>query len=375
MKSPKRVTLTVPILDGGIGRNLINLSTSWLRSGVSVDLVVDQEDGPYLELLPSEVRIFQSGGSHPISGVPWLAAYLRRRRPLGILVPVPRHVAWALRARRLARIPLNIVANVHTNYEMEVRRLGTKKRQRRITQLTRNYPRCDAIVPVSQGAAAAFSKLTGISQRQLITIPNPVVSTSLLQDAKEEVDHPWFKDAIPIIIWAGRLSPEKNVELLIEAFEMVRATRPCRLVLIGSGPEKETLQQRVASSEFQQDIAFLGHQNNPHRFIRRAAVLALSSHHEGLGNILIEAMALGTPVVSVNCPSGPAEILEDGYWGPLVPTGDMTAFAKGLQKCLDEPLPLATLQAAAARYSVDPIATRYLELLCPAAPLKPAAQL
>lgn len=361
-----RITLTTPSLDGGIGRNLVNLAASWCDLGIGVDLVMDHRRGALLSELPAAVTVFESGGSHPLLKAPWLARYLRRRLPAGILTPVPRHAVWALRARRLGHAPVTVIANVHNNYVMTLQAVRPKKRLSRIALLRKYYPRCDAIVPVSRGAAHAFSQLTGIPEDQLTPLPNPVITPALLAQAEDPVEHPWFNDASsPIILWVGRLEPAKNIGLLIDAFGHLRARLglECRLAIIGTGSEETMLAGRVHASPYRESIALLGYQNNPYRFMRRAAALALCSNWEGFGNVLAEAMALGTPVVSVDCPSGPAEILENGRWGPLVPVNDATALAKGIEQCLLEPVAPADLIAAAQRYRSDIVARRYLQLL------------
>ncbi|MCC6208700.1 MAG: glycosyltransferase [Gammaproteobacteria bacterium] len=359
-----RIALTVPALDGGIGRNLVNLASGWRDTGIDVDIIVDHRCPTEPPDIPAGVTVIESGGSHPVVKLPWLIRYLRDRRPAGILTPVARHTVWALRARTCSRVPVSVVANVHNDYRMTLQALRPGKRRSRIAVLRRYYPRCDAIVAVSHGVARSFSQLADIPENRLTVIPNPVVTPSLAALAEDSPGHPWF-DApeIPVIIWVGRMEPQKNAMLLIEAFDRLRATTPCRLAFVGTGSEQPGLIERARTSPFRDAIVFLGHQKNPYGFMRRAAVLALSSDWEGFGNVVVEAMALGIPVVSTDCPSGPAEILENGRWGPLTPCGDAAALAAGIRQCLEQPLAPAVLQEAAQRYRSDVVAKRYLHLL------------
>lgn len=366
-----RITLTAPLLEGGIGRVLVNLADSWCERGVEVDLILDHRREALMPEIHPKVTVFESKGSHPVFKAPWLAHYLRRRVPTGILTAVPRHTVWALHARRISGLPVSVVTNVHNNYLHALEAVRPNKRRRRVALLQRYYPRCEAIVPVSRGAAKAFSQLTGIPEEKLSPIPNPVVTSMLVQKANEPVAHPWFNDSIPIVIWVGRLEYQKNVDLLIDAFDRVRPTVACRLAIVGAGSETAKLVGRINASPYWDDIVLLGHQDNPYRFIRRSAVLALCSRWEGFGNVLVEAMALGTPVVSTDCPSGPAEILDEGSFGPLVPVGDADALASAIQQCLHHPTPAATLIAAAQRYRSDLIADRYLKLFTAGRVLNP----
>ncbi len=108
-----------------------------------------------------------------------------------------------------------------------------------------------------------------------------------------------------------------------------------------------------------------GYVLNPYAYMARAQALALSSAWEGFANVLVEAMACGTPVVSTNCESGPAEILEAGRWGRLSPVGDPQALADSICKALDEPLPPDTLRQRASCFSIEAAAQRYCEALLP----------
>ena len=111
------------------------------------------------------------------------------------------------------------------------------------------------------------------------------------------------------------------------------------------------------------DVALLGFVENPLALVARASVFALSSIHEGFGNVLVEAMACGTPVVSTDCPSGPSEILDGGRYGPLVPVGDHVALAAAIEQQLDQPTPAEMLRARASEFSVEASAGAYLEII------------
>jgi glycosyltransferase involved in cell wall biosynthesis len=111
------------------------------------------------------------------------------------------------------------------------------------------------------------------------------------------------------------------------------------------------------------EVSLPGFVENPFAYMARAAVFALSSAYEGLPAVLIQAMACGCPVVSTDCPSGPAEILEQGHLGPLVPVGDDRALAGAIRSVLDAPPDRDRLRARAASFSMDQAAARYLQLL------------
>jgi glycosyltransferase involved in cell wall biosynthesis len=161
----------------------------------------------------------------------------------------------------------------------------------------------------------------------------------------------------------GRLTAAKDFPTLVRAFAVVRAQRPARLVIVGDGEERGALLDLAKTLGIEKDMRLTGFDTNPYRYMSRSAVFVLSSQWEGFGNVLVEAMALGTPVVSTNCESGPAEILEDGRWGKLVPVKDHRALATAILHTLAQPGPDARKRAE--DFSVDRIVEEYLALLLP----------
>ncbi|NLO89188.1 MAG: glycosyltransferase, partial [Clostridia bacterium] len=189
-----------------------------------------------------------------------------------------------------------------------------------------------AVVAVSQGVADDLVKTTGLMRELIKVIYNPIVTPELLEKAKESIGHPWFKPGQPpVILSAGRLTAAKDFPTLIHAFARVRAERLARLMILGEGEERPNLESLVRELGLESDVSMPEFVENPYAYMARAAVFVLSSAWEGFGNVLVEAMAVGTPVVSTDCPSGPAEILEGGKWGKLVPVGDVEKLAKALK--------------------------------------------
>ena len=168
---------------------------------------------------------------------------------------------------------------------------------------------------------------------------------------------------IALVLGVGRLVPQKNFSLLLEAFSLVAARRPARLVLLGEGPLREQLLMQIERLGLGQCATILPVDPNPWPYMKGARAVVLSSLYEGFGNVLVEAMAVGTPVVSVNCPDGPAEILGNGRWGRLVPLGDAPALAAAIAATLDNPGDVEEGRARAMAFSAQTIASRYRSLI------------
>jgi glycosyltransferase involved in cell wall biosynthesis len=197
------------------------------------------------------------------------------------------------------------------------------------------YPWADGIVSVSQGVAEDLAKVTKLPKKRINLIYNPVITPELFVKAREKLNHPWFQPGEPPVILAvGRLHLQKDYPTLLRAFLRVRQLRRCRLVILGEGPEKDNLSNLINELGLQADVAMLGFVDNPYAYMKSSAAFVLSSAWEGFGNVIAEALAVGTPVVSTNCESGPAEILANGKYGELTPVGDAKAMTEAIDRVL-----------------------------------------
>lgn len=215
--------------------------------------------------------------------------------------------------------------------------------------------------------ATDLAQFARLDRDRVTTIAvNPVVTPALTAAAAVKPDHPWFRDETPVIVGVGRLDRQKDFLTLIKAFEQVRRVRPCRLLIVGEGPLRETLEAARAGSAYPNDIDLPGFVAKPFSYMGHADVFVLSSRYEGLPNALIEALACGAPVVSTNCPSGPQEILEGGRFGRLTPVGDETAMAEAILATLDQPIDRETSRARGLEFSIANSTALYISALFPA---------
>jgi glycosyltransferase involved in cell wall biosynthesis len=223
--------------------------------------------------------------------------------------------------------------------------------------------RADALTCVSQGMVEEY--------RALFRDPPHVAVYNLVDDAPsrarihEAVDHPWFVDkAAPIVVSAGTLSQRKGFADLIAAFaRLVRDGRDVRLVIFGEGPSRRELEEQVRALGLEDRVSLPGEVANPLRYFARSDVFAMTSYFEGLGNVLIEAMMCGCSLVATDCPSGPAEILDFGRYGKVVPVGDVPALADAIATQLDQPTAPEILAEGVRRFGEDAVLARHLELL------------
>ena len=250
-----------------------------------------------------------------------IAAYVDREHPSALLAMNVLAVTATTMAASLVRRPTRVVGTLH-----DVLRSGRLHRRAR-----RSYPFADFAVGVSRGTTAELEGTPGMARDRIHTVYNPVVSADLDRKARESPHHPWFDDRpCPVILAIGRMKKVKDFSTLLRAFARLLDQRPARLIVLGEGRLRPSLQSQARELGIAERVDFPGFQENPYAFLGKADLFVLSSRHEALPTVLIEAMACGCPVVSTDCPSGPREILEDGRLGPLVPVGDAEALAEAM---------------------------------------------
>jgi glycosyltransferase involved in cell wall biosynthesis len=277
------------------------------------------------------------GVAQVLGAIPPLRRYLLHERPTVLLSALDFANITAIVAGELAGVPgQRVVASVHNHLTSAVAN-AERGHLRRIVPLARRfYPRAASIVAVSAGVAADLAERLALPLERITTIYNPVITPRIATLASAALTHRWFaNDAPPVILGVGKLRRQKDFATLIRAFAIVRQSHDARLLVLGEGPERASLERLAQSLGCAETVELAGFDPNPYRFMARAAVFALSSAWEGFGNVLVEAMACGCPVVSTACTSGPAEILADGCYGPLVPVGDAAALAQALRQQLD----------------------------------------
>ncbi|MGA2227570.1 MAG: glycosyltransferase [Syntrophobacteraceae bacterium] len=364
-----RVAIFLPSLrGGGAERVVVELCETLIEHGYSVDLVLMIAVGEYLKEVHNSVRIVDLECSRLWTSVPSLVRYLRRERPEAVLALMPLANGVAAWARRLAQVPLQLVLSEHNARSLVFGDVD-KRRHKPLEYLIRlSYRWADAIVAVSEGVAHELKRLPGIDPNRVKVILNPV-NSAMIEDLKTQPTfHPWLdEDHIPVVLGVGRLNKQKDFPTLIRAFDLVRKRQSARLIILGEDVERDELDRLISDLDLSHLVSLPGFVANPFAYMARAKVFALSSVHEGLPLVLVEAMACGTPVVSTDCPSGPREILGSGRWGKLVPVGDVVALAEGILKVLEDPTPPALLKSRAKDFGVEAASKRYIEVLFPSA--------
>lgn len=353
--SRPRLVLVLPAFEqGGAERVLLAVGSTLAERGVDVTLVVLRGDAPKTMLTTLALR-----ARDPLTAARRLARVYRALGATAVLATLVAANAIAVAAARLlprGSRPRVVVREANTlplafDYRSRPERVVASA----VARLA--YPRADAIVAVSDGAADALARFLSLPRARVHAIPNP----AWVPQKHAELTHPFATSSGHLLVGAGRLVPKKGFDVLLRAF----ATLPeGRLVILGEGPERDRLEALARGLGVRERVALPGFVEDPFAWLARADVFVLSSYAEGMPNVLLQAIASGCPVVSTDCPSGPREILGDD--APfLVPPGDPTALGRALAEALAMPRETMSARstARAQRFALPRVTSSYAEVL------------
>lgn len=364
--SSHRVAFFLPDLDGGgAERVMVQLANSFDSRGIKVDFLLAKAVGARLGDLAPGVRVLQLGGRGVLAALPGLVGYLRRTAPEALLSSLDHAnlvAAWSgVISGRRTRVVLRQAMDpsglspVGLAAHLIGRLMGP------------SYRIADHVVVLADGMRETMLRSKRLDPRRVSIVPNPVSAERIRTLASQPVEHPWLTDlpeGTHLIVAAGRLQPQKDFAMLLRAVEKAARVTPVRLAILGEGPERPYLTALAEDLGIGDHTLLPGFQANPYPWLARAEVVALSSRAEGMPNVLLEAMALGKPIVATDCPSGPRELLEGGRLGRLVPVGDESALAAAILTVLaGERPPESVLREAVDCYGIDAVADRYLAIL------------
>ena len=349
---------------GGAEKMMVHLANEFAQCGHECDLVIAEPVGPYLERIDNGVNMVPLNTRFTRPGVIYkLARYMRRARPAAMLSAMTYPNIAALLSRSLSGVSMRMVISERIALTVQSGRTPGLKEKLKPVLARLVYRRADHIVAISNGVAENLIAGISVDPQRITTIYNPVVTDRELA-SHDRPDHPWFAaGSPPVIVAAGRLAPQKDFTTLLHAFARLVQQTPANLLILGEGPERGKLTELAGQLGIGDSVAMPGYADNPYAYMQHSSLFVMSSAWEGFGNVLVEAMACGCPVVSTDCPSGPAEILDNGRYGRLVMPGDPEEMATAMLEALQNPTPVDVLQRRASEFTASHSARRYMEVL------------
>lgn len=293
-----------------------------------------------------------------------LARYLRRNRPDALLAAMWPLTVLAPIGKVLSGHRCQVVVSEHNTLSVQYATWGRVHKLFMAISMALGYRMANARVGVSAGVVQNIAQLASLPVNGFNVIHNPVARRPVPDSHNLAAAHTlWRGELGTRVLTVGSFKAQKNYDLLLRAFAKIIHLPAARLMFVGSGAGEVKLRGLAEKLGILDRVIFAGFHHDPTPFYHTADLFVLSSNYEGFGNVIVEALASGTPVVSTNCQSGPSEILEGGLYGSLVPVGDVEALADAISAALSKKHDQSRLRKRALDFEPEIAAAHYLGLL------------
>lgn len=359
----KKISIILPNLCGGGAERLaIYLANDWVARGYVVEFILLKNEGELLPLLSPKIHVTSLDVERIKHAIGPLRRHLQRTQPDIVWVGMWPLTSAAVIAWLFAGRPGKLFLTDHNQLSIScVRELGISPIWLKIL-MNATYPFATGVMAVSKGVASDMARLSGFPMDRIKVIYNPAATGVSPERASPELrEELWSKGFDFHILTVGSFKLQKNHALLINAFAKLPRSINAKLTILGEGNLRPAMAQQIAELGLQDKVLLPGFYKDPYPWFRSADLFVLSSDWEGLPTVLIEALECGVPVVSTDCPSGPAEILEDERYGRLVPVGDVDALAAAMADSLRAAHDREALKTRANDFSVEKISEEYLD--------------
>lgn len=313
----KKIFFVIPSLDsGGAQRTFLNILNHVDKDFFNCILILYSKQGEYLEFLDKNIDIIDLKTERSLFAIPKLVLKILTYNP-DIIFSTIRYVnASTVIANLISFRNAKVVIRETNNHTAA----GVKKNLKEII-VSWCYRKADLIISLSEGVKKDLIKRHSVMNSKIKTIYNPVDIEFINNKKSENIHDKYYLNGLNKerlkLITVGHLQYQKGYDLLIKSMKNIKDKFPFSLVIIGDGEERDKLEKIVQSENLSEFIFFMGHQENPYKWIAKSDLFILSSRWEGFGHVIVESMSLGVPVISTDCESGPNEIITDNHNGFL----------------------------------------------------------
>jgi glycosyltransferase involved in cell wall biosynthesis len=345
VKKRKKILFVIPsLVGGGAERVTLNILKHLDRERFIPHLAMFSYEGEYLTQVPNDVSIYNLNWD--LKKKQWINIFklikilafkiYSELKPDIIISSLVYANLIVIISRKFSPIKPPIIITEQNN-TLQAQNNFRILKIKTLWWIKRIYPQADEIIAVSKGVAKDLAKSFGVPKDKIQVIYNGTDLAFIKNAVQEPVDNiALTRGNAPVIIACGRLQYQKNYPLLLEAFAKTLKHIDSRLLILGQGEDRSSLEELVARLGIRERVVFLGFQKNPYKYLAVSDIFVLSSRWEGAPNVLLEAMACGVPVISTRCHYGPEEIITDGVNGLLVPVGDKDAMADAIIRLLKD---------------------------------------
>ena len=367
-----KICIVLPSLGGGGAERLhVNLIKEWLLDGHDAELVIlasSDQNNVLQDIVPINCKVTFLGTSRIRSSLFTLTKYFFKNKydvvlaamwPITVITVIASLIS-SLKNRPKIFVSEHTMLSVSRSHELNVSEYAIR--------ITSNifYRFVNGIIAVSGGVRDDISNMCNIRKEKISVIHNPA-AIGIKKPTKEEIEafasEFWKKDIHYKLLAVGTLKQQKGFDILINAFNLFpeEIKKDCQLIILGEGPERKNLEGQIDKLNLKNFISLPGFQIDPYPWFFSADLFVLSSRWEGFGNVIVEALEAGVTVVSTDCKSGPAEILENGRHGYLVASEDSEGLATSIVHALENKFSEKDLINRASEYSAASVSKKYLE--------------
>ena len=356
------------VANGGLERVQINLANEFLAAGHEVEIVAGEIIlNPY-PALDARAQLLEIAPGAPWQFMLGLAAYMLRTKLDYVLTTSNDIACMALLLRPILAPRVKIVVTQHLSLSTPLEQskgISRAKQWLLFKAMRMLLPFADSTISVSKGVASDLVRVVSLPLDAISVIYNPIITSNFESLSEEQIDWPWADQDIPVVVFVGRVSPEKRLDLLLSSLLPSLESGQSRLLVVGSGPQSDWFLNQIRLHGLEAACTLTGFVQNVLPYIKRSKVLVLPSDYEGFGNVLVEGMGCGTQVVSTDCPHGPREILAGGQFGQLVPVGDLSAMRQAILNAIHGSFHVApqVLMERASEFSTQKAASSYMKVL------------
>jgi glycosyltransferase involved in cell wall biosynthesis len=359
--STKKIAFFLQNLSGGgAEKSVVNLSNFLVNDGVDIDIVlVEKHSAVYLKELDTKIRVIDLHKNRSLKSIIKVKKYIENNKPDVVMSSVTHiNIILALVALISRKTKTKIAIN-QVNHLSSI--IGYHIKNKMLKKLI-----VKAIIYVYNFTDGSISMSKGVEKDLLengLTIESKYIYNPIFLDLMIDKSKGMSNDSRKTFIAIGRIVPQKNFSLLIEAFSLVNNEFESTLIILGEGPLRSDLEKQIADLGLTKNVFLEGFVDNPYQYIKNADVFVLTSLWEGFGNVIVESLALGTQVVSTDCDSGPNEILENGKYGFISSAFHKFELARLMIEALNNPIDSDLLIKRGKQFSVESSAKKYKDFL------------
>ncbi len=361
-----QITFLIYSMDGGGAQRVFTeLINNFASRGYKTKLALAQKRGSYLEQIDQATEIIDLDISGFLKGVFKIARYLRKEKPEVLLSTMNTMNVMVLLASVLARHKGRVVVREANILSLSLKKTKAGKAFLLSSATKVLYPKADKIIANSKGMVRDLTENFSIPENKIVQIYLPLNIKKIREKAEEALDHPWMANPENrVVLSVGSLTEQKDYTALLKAFSKIDNKYNLKLIILGEGPERDKLERLSRKLGIEERVSMPGFASNPYSYMKHADAFVLTSKWEGIPNVLIEAIAVGTPVISTDCKWGPAEILQNGKYGKLVPVGDYTSLSRAITDTINaSPDTEEAFAYVESTFSIEKISEEYLDII------------